>query len=289
MTGFSATACVLSACVLSLLAVIPAHADPFFVKVYGRTYKVDPRPPAEEPKGLKPEETMKALPSDIARGPGFRPSHEEVLAEVEERTWIAQNQLAHKIKEKAIARNEWASGVDAKVMGQEITGSVVTKQVRTRGPELQMLYDRYQALNLLARELRRSMDLPVRSPEAGFSRPKLPPEVEASYRDLTFDPFQAYYGFRRVKAAFRSGDVELLSRVAHYPLTLTGKTRRTIRNHEQLVAAKDKVMDARIREVVAKASFATVFVRDKGMMLGEGEVWITPDKTGFGLGLINLQ
>ena len=77
MTGFSAKALVLSAYVLSLLAVTPAHADPFFVKVYGRTYKVDPRPPADQPNSLKPVETMKALPSDIARGPNFRPSHEE--------------------------------------------------------------------------------------------------------------------------------------------------------------------------------------------------------------------
>ncbi len=289
MTGFSAKAFVLSAYVLSLLAVTPAHADPFFVKVYGRTYKVDPRPPADQPNSLKPVETMKALPSDIARGPNFRPSHEEVLAEVEERAWIAQNQLAHETKQKAIVRNEWASGVDAKVMDQKITGPVATREARSRVPEVQTLYDRYQALNLLARELRRSMDLPVRSPEAGFSRPKLSPEVEASYRDLTFDPLVAYYGFRRVKAAFRSGDVELLSRVAHYPLTLTGKVRRTIRNREQLVAAKDKVLDARIREVVAKATFATVFVRDKGMMLGSGEVWITPSKTGFGLGSLHLQ
>src|SRR5918994_6862180 len=267
---------------LALLVVIPAYADPSFVRVYGRTYKVDPRYAPDEPKGPEPQEAMRALPSDLAKGPGFRPSHEEVLAEVEERTWIAQNQLAHEIKEKAIARNEWASGVDAKVMDQEVTGSVATREVRIRAPEVQTLYDRYQALNLLARELRRSMDLPVRSPEAGFSRPKLPPEIEASYRSLNFDPLEAYYGFRRVKAAFRSGEVELLSRVAHYPLTLTGKTRRTIRNREQLVAAKDEVMDARIREVVAKATFATVFVRDKGMMLGEGEVWITPGKTGFG-------
>jgi hypothetical protein len=289
MTGFSAKALVLSAYVLSLLAVTPAHADPFFVKVYGRTYKVDPRPPADQPNSLKPVETMKALPSDIARGPNFRPSHEEVLAEVEERAWIAQNQLAHETKQKAIVRNEWASGVDAKVMDQKITGPVATREARSRVPEVQTLYDRYQALNLLARELRRSMDLPVRSPEAGFSRPKLSPEVEASYRDLTFDPLVAYYGFRRVKAAFRSGDVELLSRVAHYPLTLTGKVRRTIRTREQLVAAKDKVMDARIREVVAKATFATVFVRDKGMMLGEGEVWITPGETGFGVGSLHLQ
>jgi hypothetical protein len=33
---------------LAFLVVLPAHADPFFVRVYGRTYKVDPRYAADE-------------------------------------------------------------------------------------------------------------------------------------------------------------------------------------------------------------------------------------------------
>jgi hypothetical protein len=151
---------------------------------------------------------------------------------------------------------------------------------------LQHLYDRHRALDLLVRELRRSMDLPVRPPEPGFSRPKLSPEIEASYRDQNFDPLAAYYGFRRVKAAFRSGDVTLLARVTHYSLTVTGKVRRTIRTREQLFAAREVVMNPRLREVVANSTFETSFVRDKGMMLGQGQVWITRDKTGFGLGAI---
>jgi hypothetical protein len=48
-------------------------------------------------------------------------------------------------------------------------------------------------------------------------------------------------------------------------------------------------MDPHIRDVVAKSTFETVFVRDKGMMLGEGEVWITYDEKGFGLGAIDLK
>jgi hypothetical protein len=228
---------------------------------------------------------MKALPSDLARGPGFRPSHDQVLAEVEERIWITRYQLDDEL-EKTAASPEWRDTATAK---QEITVSLATRAAQTRSPEVQKLYDRHRALNLLARELRQSMDLPVRPPGAGFSRPKLPPQIEASYRDLNFDPLMAYYGFRRVKAAFRSGDVELLARVAHYPLAVTGKARRTIRNRDQLIAAKEMVMDPRIRAVVAKSSFETIFVRDKGMMLGEGEVWITNDKMGFGLGAIKLE
>jgi hypothetical protein len=289
MAGFTVRALGLSVWLLVLLSAAPAFADPFFVKVYGRTYKVDPRYPSNELKGPSPQEAMEALPADIAQGPSSRPSHEQVLAEVEERVWIARNQLVGELEETAASRQWRNTGSDTKTVDQEITGSLGSGGAQTHVPALQHLYDRHRALDLLVRELRRSMDLPVRPPDAGFSRPKLSPEIEASYRDQNFDPLAAYFGFRRVKAAFRSGDVALLARVTHYPLIVTGKVRRMIRNGEQLVAAKDMVMGPSIREVVAKSTFETIFVRDKGMMLGQGQVWITRDKTGFGLGAITLE
>ena len=70
---------------------------------------------------------------------------------------------------------------------------------------------------------------------------------------------------------------------------MTAKAKRTIRNREQLIAVKATIMDPRIREVAAKSTFETVFVRDKGMMLGQGEIWITHSNTGFGLGAITLE
>ena len=99
----------------------------------------------------------------------------------------------------------------------------------------------------------------------------------------------AYYSFRRVKAAFRSGDIQILARVTNYPLSIIRKAKRTIRNREQFIAAKETLMSPRLREVVAESSFETVFVRDKGMMLGDGAVWITLGKTGFGLGAITVD
>src|SRR6476620_2213647 len=162
MAGFPAW--VFGGCLLALLVVLPAQADPFCVRVYGRTYKVDPRYPADEAKGPKPREAMKSLPADLATGPGFRPSHDQVLAEVEERVWIARNQLDEKIEETAASEDWRSKGDDPKAVRQEITGSLATGTAQTRSPELQKLYDRDRALNLLARELRRSLDLPVRPP-----------------------------------------------------------------------------------------------------------------------------
>jgi hypothetical protein len=289
MAGFTARALGLSGWLLVILSAVPVYADPFFVKVYGRTYKVDPRYPPNELKGPKPQEAMEALPTDIAQGPGFRPSHEQVLAEVEERVWIARNQLVEELEQTAASRQWRNTGSDTKTVDQEITGSLASGAAQTRVPALQHLYDSHRALDLLVRELRRSMDLPVRSTAEEFSRPKLTPEIEASYRAQSFDPLGAYYGFRRVKAAFRSGNIALLARIAHYPLIITGKVRRTVRNRGQLVAAREAVMNPRLREVVANSTFETIFVRDKGMMLGQGEVWITHDRTGFGLGAITLE
>jgi hypothetical protein len=289
MARFTVKVIGLSGCLLALLWIVPAQAAPFFVTIYGRTYKVDPRIPAKEPKGTKPQEVLQALPDDIARGPGFRPSHEQVLAEVEERTWIVSNELTDELAASSFSRKGQYAGADGTAVEPEITGSLASGAAQAREPKLQTLYDRHRALSVLGRELRRSMDLPEKTPDAGFSQPKLPPEVEASYRNLNFDPIAAYYSFRRVKAAFRSGDIQLLARVTHYPLSITRKAKRMIRNREQLVAAKDAVLSPRLREVAAKSTFETVFVRDRGMMLGEGEIWITQDKTGFGLGAISAD
>jgi hypothetical protein len=66
MAGFTARALGLSGWLLVILSAVPVYADPFFVKVYGRTYKVDPRYPPNELKGPKPQEAMEALPTDIA-------------------------------------------------------------------------------------------------------------------------------------------------------------------------------------------------------------------------------
>ena len=288
MAPSSVRAFGLLGCLLAFFAMAPARAEPFFLRVYGKTYKIDPRYSADEAKGPKPQEAMKALPSDIGKGPGFKPSHEQVLAEVEERLWIARNQLDDEF-EDTVGSQQRNSGADPKMIKEEMTGSLAGGTVQARSPELQKLYDRHRALNLLVMELRRSLDLPLRTPGAGFSRPKLSPEIQASYRDMNFDPLEAYYGFRRVKAAFRSGDAKLLSHVAHFPLTVTGRVRRTIRNRDQLIASKNTVLDPGVREAVAKFSFETAFVRDKGMMLGDGTIWITHDKTGFALGVINLD
>ena len=65
MTRFTAKVFGLSGCLLVILGTVSVQAAPFFVTVYGRTYKVDPRIPSNELEGAKPQETMQgpALPT----------------------------------------------------------------------------------------------------------------------------------------------------------------------------------------------------------------------------------
>ena len=43
MARFTTKVFALSGCLLMILGAVPVQAAPFFVTVYGRTYKVDPR------------------------------------------------------------------------------------------------------------------------------------------------------------------------------------------------------------------------------------------------------
>ena len=120
MIRFTAKGLGLCGCLLIILGAVPVQASPFFVTVYGRTYKVDPRLPSDKLKGPKPQEALQALPSDIATGPGFRPSHEQVLADVEERTWIARNLLADELAESSFSREGRYAGADVAEAEAEI-------------------------------------------------------------------------------------------------------------------------------------------------------------------------
>ena len=115
----------------------------------------------------------------------------------------------------------------------EVTGSsLATGAEQSRAPALQALYDRHRALDLLVRELRRSLDLPVRTPEAGFSRPKLSSEIEASYR--ASNKF-SFYG----SVAYTDAEYVKFTN-APLPLEETGKTQNNVQ-----VAFKD-ISDGRL-------------------------------------------
>ena len=135
-----------------------------------------------------------ALPSDLAASPGFEPTDEQILAEVEERAWIVQFQGEDAFQ--ALMRKNPRADEFALAM------SFYAGRGGATSPEVQKLMDAHAALNLLVRGLRRSMGKPE-EPNAGFhfTLPQLPPEVAESYRRQGLNPAAAYAGFHTVKAA----------------------------------------------------------------------------------------
>lgn len=265
---------------LALMLAVAAQAAvaaPVDVEVWGRNFRVDPRDDPEDFDKRPLAALLGALPSDLASALGFQPTDEQVLAEVEERTWIAQFQQENAFSALMAAQKRRNPRTDEFAL----TMSFYAGRGGATSPEVQKLVDTHAALKLLTRGLRRAMGKPEEA-NAGFhfTLPQLPPEVVASYRRQGFNPTAAYAGFRTVKAAYRSGDIALIARVVDFPLTLGGPRGRTIRNAAGLAAARDTVLRPSIKDVVAKQAFNDLFVRDQGVMFGNGEVWIGPGQIG---------
>lgn len=276
----SVTARAVHRTALALAFALVAHAAAAAavdVQVWGRNFRVDPRIDTEDRDERPLSSLLGAFPPDLASAPGFQPTDDQLLAEVEERTWIAQFQLEDAFKALLAARRRRDPRTDE--------FSLVMPFYAGRGgatsPEVQKLVDAHRVLELLTRGLRRSMGKPEQA-DAGFhfTLPQLPAEVVASYRRQGFNPAAAYAGFRTVKAAYRSGDIALVARVVDFPLLVGGTRRRTIRNAAGLAAARDTVLQPAVKEIVAKQAFNDLFVRDQGAMFGNGEVWIGPGRIG---------
>ncbi|MFH5924325.1 hypothetical protein [Roseomonas xinghualingensis] len=267
------------------VAARTAFTAPVDVQIWGRNFRVDPLPGAEDMDQRPLSTLLRALPSDLASAPGFQPTDEQILAEVEERAWIAQFQGEDALR-ALMRKNPRADEFELGAKFYEGRGGATS-------PETQRLFDTHAALKLLTRGLRSSMGKPEEA-NAGFhfTLPQLPAEVVASYRRQGFNPAAAYAGFRTVKAAYRARDLSLIARVVDFPLTMGGSRRRTIRNADGLAAARDAVLHPGVREVVTRQAFNDLFVRDQGAMFGNGEVWIGPGLIGnmlFQVKTINVK
>ena len=170
---------------LPALHMLPANAEPFFITVYGRTYKIDP--------GRSLGAAMKPLPSDIAKGPASC-HRQQVLGRgrgTDLDCTFAPRRRPWKTK---VSPDQGRNSPTASADPEDTTQSLGAGAAHS--PALKMLHDRYVALDILGRELRRYMGVPLKPSGPGqFTRPKLSPELEASYRDLKFDPMAAFQFF----------------------------------------------------------------------------------------------
>jgi len=78
--------------------------------------------------------------------------------------------------------------------------------------------------------------------------------------------------------AIKSGDKRTVASLVIYPIKvgISGGTKQ-INGPKELLANYDAIFSPRYREAIANALPYNMFVRDQGVMLGNGQVWFGPD------------
>jgi hypothetical protein len=79
----------------------------------------------------------------------------------------------------------------------------------------------------------------------------------------------------RLKAAAKNKDHGALASLVRYPLAMhdNGKVIKIYRTRTALLATFDAVFTPRVLQAIEAAKFETLFVRDQGAMIGDGEIW----------------
>jgi hypothetical protein len=96
------------------------------------------------------------------------------------------------------------------------------------------------------------------------------------YADL-YGEDEFYEGFmKEVKTAILNGDKEWIGDNLVYPLstTLGGKKPITIKDKKQLIANFDQIFHPAYKEKLKSLCVCNMFVNYRGIMLGNGEIWI---------------
>ena len=111
--------------------------------------------------------------------------------------------------------------------------------------------------------------------EGGAIMPPLPAETAGRFADLGYDPQQVYAVFCNVQEAFREKDLSKLSKVVSFPMLLnTPNSSINIKNAQDLDRHKGTIFSDNFRNVVLEQQFETIFLSSKGIMFGDGEVWL---------------
>ncbi|TWS96328.1 hypothetical protein [Reyranella sp. CPCC 100927] len=102
------------------------------------------------------------------------------------------------------------------------------------------------------------------------------PEVNARLDSLFGDhkPYRAF--FIDLKAAVVAGNKPAVAAMIAYPLTIrSGGKDVALRAAPDLLARYDQIVTARVVAAVRKQTYETLFARDTGVMIGDGEVWFS--------------
>lgn len=102
-------------------------------------------------------------------------------------------------------------------------------------------------------------------------------EVNTQIKDvLGGDPAAYRTVFERLQQDMAAGDKAGVAALVAYPLgvTVNGKPEK-IHDARELVDNWNRIVTPEVRKAVADQQFSKLFVNDQGVMIGDGQVWIT--------------
>lgn len=100
--------------------------------------------------------------------------------------------------------------------------------------------------------------------------------TDASVNALLGDPAPFRALFDTLQDAAANGDAQVIAALVAYPITVRiDGAEWTIADEEGFVADADAILVPAITDAIAGASWGTLFVNAEGLMIGDGEVWIT--------------
>jgi hypothetical protein len=101
-------------------------------------------------------------------------------------------------------------------------------------------------------------------------------EVDARMDALfgAHEPYRAF--FDRLQHAVAAGDKKAVADMVSYPVAVhrAGKE-TTLRTKRDFIAQYQSIFTPQLVDVVARQKYATLFVRDQGAMIGDGEIWFS--------------
>lgn len=108
----------------------------------------------------------------------------------------------------------------------------------------------------------------------GVAQAQTAAEVNGNLDALFGDhvPYEKF--FDALKKAVGSGDKAAVAAMVDYPFQarISGKAVK-IRDQKHFVADYDRIVTGKVKNALAKQTYATLFANWQGVMIGDGEVW----------------
>lgn len=104
-----------------------------------------------------------------------------------------------------------------------------------------------------------------------------------------FDNVKQFTGFyANLRRAVAKGNKEAVAKRISYPLVINSSNKkRSILNQSQFITEYNTIMTAKVKKALANQRLDELFIRDMGVMIGDGELWIAPINNKPGIYAIN--